>query len=490
MPSNVASIFKSSIKKLDQAERSELSEHLDRYRKVTDEWLRRQILDNNRIDILCTEFLGMEIKPFHRKLQQFQFLHPHTLQLVFRGAGKTTTCTIAKAIHYLLKDPNLRILIVSRAQMKAESFLREIKSHFESNVRLAEVFGEYYDPRKVNKWDNKEIDVLPRTKFTKESNISTVSVEGSLVGKHFDIILSDDLVEESSVLTQHMRDKTQSWYYQTLDPTLEPPDPEVPHRGEHHIVGTRYHFADHYGHLIENELKNAHQIIPALNEKGQSPWPEKFSPKFLNQKRKRAGIIIFGCQFLCNAEAMKGEIFQFDDCQVIEDRDIPSDLRIFMGVDLAISEDEKADHFAIVVIGKDAAGNIYILDFLDTQMRFNSQTRKIGSYYKKYDPIRIGVENNAYQAAQCDNLRETYEGIRVKGIKTDKDKITRAWKLSALFEDKKIFFRKSGNVHLFIEQLVLFPSYRYDDLFDALELAVRVSKMKKRRKRSHEPGVL
>ena len=129
--SNVASIFKRSLKKLDQSERSELKEYLDRYRKVSDEWLRRQILENDRIDILCTEFLGLEIKPLHEELLRFQFKYNETLQLVYRGAGKSTVCTVAKCIHLLLKNPNLRILIASRTQTKAESFLREIKNHFE-----------------------------------------------------------------------------------------------------------------------------------------------------------------------------------------------------------------------------------------------------------------------------------------------------------------------------------------------------------------------
>ena len=488
--SNVASIFKRSLKKLDQSERSELKEYLDRYRKVSDEWLRRQILENDRIDILCTEFLGLEIKPLHEELLRFQFKYNETLQLVYRGAGKSTVCTVAKCIHLLLKNPNLRILIASRTQTKAESFLREIKNHFESNRRLQEVFGTYYDPKLVNKWDNKEIDVLPRTKFTKESSVSTVGVTGNLVGVHVDVLLLDDLEDEASTITQYMREKTRNWYYQTLDPILEPPDPDVPHRGERHLVGTRYHYADLYGHLIENEFENRHHVIKALNEKGQSPWPEKFPPSWFEEKRKKSGLIIFGCQYLCSTEAMKGEIFEYDNCQLIENANIPDKLKIFMGVDLAISENDKADHFAIVVIGKDSNANYYVLDHFDGQLRFGEQTKKIITFYNKYDPIRCAIETNAYQAAQYQNLKDTVEGIRLKAIKTDKDKISRAWKLSAIFEDKKMFFKKTGNVHLLIEQLVLFPGHRYKDLFDALDLAVRASKVRTRKKRRREPGVI
>lgn len=474
---------------LETAERSQLVDLYLHYKAMSNEWLKRQIIENDRIDILAVAVLGYEVQPFHLAMMMYQFQHPDSLQLAFRGAGKSTVCTVTKVIHLLLKDPNLRILIASKTSQNAESFLKEIKSHFESNDRLHEIFGEYYDSKKVKKWDNREIEVVPRTSLAKEASVTCVGVDGTIIGKHYDVILSDDLVDEENSRTKYMRDKTRTWYYQTLDPTLEPPDMDIPHRGEHHRLGTRYHYDDQYGHWIENELKHHHQVIPGLSEEGQSPWPEKYPPEWFGEKRQKAGIIIFNAQYQCDTEAMKGEIFQYDDCQVIESDDIPKDLRIFMGVDLAISEKEANDHFAIAVLGMDSAKNYYGLEFYEDQLRFNAQTAKIVEMYNKWDPVRCAIEVNAYQAAQYQNLKDGDKDIRLKPINQDKDKITRAWKLSPLFEDKRFWFRKGGGHHLWIEQLVLFPNFRYKDVFDATDLAVRASKIRKR-KRRREPGVI
>jgi phage terminase large subunit-like protein len=476
-------------RRLKKAERSELLEIHSQYRKVSNEYLRRQILENNRIDILATEVLGYELKPFHFSMQRFQFEHPQTLQLAPRGFGKSTICTVTKCIHLLLKNPNLRILIASKTSTNAEGFLKAIKTQFEENERLAEIFGPYYDPKSGKKWDNKEIEVLPRTAKDKEGSISCVGVLGTIVSKHYDVIFSDDLIDEDNSRTEYMREKIQTWYYKVLDPTLEPPDPKVEHRGEHHHLGTRYHFDDIWGHFIANQLKEHHQVIKALNEQGRSPWPEKFPPTWLLKKRKNSGLLIFNSQYQNDTEAMKGEIFQYDHCQPIDDKDIPEDLKIFMGVDLAISKDEQNDHFAIVVIGIDSSKNIYVLDHYDGQLRFKAQTLKIKKYYRKWDPIRCAIESNAYQMAQTDVLKDEEIDLRVKPIQQDKDKISRAWKLSAKFEDKRMFFKKTGKSVLLIEQLVLFPSAR-KDLFDALDLAVRASKIRKRRKRDAEPGLI
>jgi len=476
---------------LARAERSQLLELYEHYKQMGAEWIRRQILKNNRVDILATYVLGYQVEPFHLGMMRFQFIHPDNLQLAFRGAGKSTVCTITKAIHLLLKDPNIRILIASKTSTQAEAFLKEIKAHFESNDQLTELFGPYFDARKTRKWDNSEIEVLPRTSTAKEGSITTLGVGAQVVGKHYDVLISDDLVDEDNSRTPYMRDKTRTWYYQSLDPTLEPPDATVAHRGEHHRLGTRYHYDDLYGHLQANELRGHYNVIRALDDHERSPWPSKYPASWFKEKRAKAGVIIFNAQFQCDTEAMKGEVFQYDDCQVIEPDQIPATLRVFMGVDLAISQDDAADHFAIAVVGIDPDKNHYLLDWYEAQLRFNAQTQKIIDYYRIWDPIRCAIETNAYQDAQYQNLKDEDKELRLKPVKTDKDKIARAWKLSAIFEDKRMFFKKGARTQHAIEQLVLFPNYRFKDFFDALDLAVTAGRMRKRRRRrSREPGVL
>jgi len=492
VPAKAASPGMLSASALAVADHGELVEYYRRCRSMNNEWIRRQVIQNNRIDILAAAVLGLTVMPFHVAMLKWQFAHPDNLQLIFRGAGKSTLCTETKCIHLLLKDPNLRILIASKTAQNAEGFLRGIKKHFEQNERLAEVFGQYYDARKVTKWDNREIEVLPRRSPNKEASITCVGADGTIVSKHYDVIIEDDIVDEENSRTQHQRDKLVSWAYTTLDPTVEPPDPKVPHRGERHRLGTRYHHLDYYGHLISHELKNHVHIIKALDELGRSPWPEKYPPKWFTAKREKSGLIIFNAQYQNDTDAMKGEIFQYDDCQRVPDTEWPDaqGLQVFMGVDLAIGEDETNDKFAIVVIGvnKDRTA-FYVLDHYEDQLRFGAQTAKIKEYAKRWDPIRIAIETNAYQAAQYQTLKDTDPDIRLRPVITDKDKVTRAWKLSSLFEEKKMFFRESQL--LLIEHLVLFPNHQHDDLFDAFDLAVLASKLgKRRRTRDKEPGLI
>lgn len=458
------------------------------YKQMGREWVRREILHHNRIDILASVILGYEVQPFHLAMLKFQMSHPKTLQLAFRGAGKSTICTVTKCIHLLLKDPNLRIILASKTTANSKGFLKEIKSHFEGNQRLVDHFGVYYDPSRVSKWDETEIEIVPRTRFSKEPSISCCGVDSTIVSRHVDIIISDDLVDEENTRTQYMRDKTKTWYYQTLDPCLEPPSTDVPHRGEHHHLGTRYHYDDLYGHLMKNEMGKTYLVIPALDENDNSPWPKKYPPSWFLEKKEQSGLVIFNAQYKCDTEAMKGEVYQYDDCQIVNDSEIPDELKIYMGVDLSVGEKERNDQFAIVVIGEDRVGNIYVIDRYAGFLRFSKQLEKFDEMYRKHDPILAGIESNAYQKVFYQEVKEMDSEFRVTPIYTEVDKLTRAWKLSPLFENKKMFFRKGLND--LIDQLVLFPNHPLKDLWDALDLAVRTRRRRKRKRRDSEPGLI
>ena len=79
---------------LKSAERSQLIDYYAHCREMGNDWLRTQIIEHNRIDILAQAILGYQVEPFHLALLLYQFHHPDNLQLVFRGAGKTTMLNI------------------------------------------------------------------------------------------------------------------------------------------------------------------------------------------------------------------------------------------------------------------------------------------------------------------------------------------------------------------------------------------------------------
>src|SRR5712672_2090463 len=255
-----------------------------RLRSLRREAVRREVLHGGHIDLLASHILGYEVRPFHHHLISFQESVDDTcLQLAPRGYGKSTILTITRAVFEILRNPNVRILIAANTQLQAEVFLREIKAHFERNERVREYFGNFVSE---DKWDTREIVVAPRTSTAKESTITCVGVGGPVASRHYDLIIADDLIDEENARTETQRDRVKTWWYQTLLPCCEPD-------GRIFVIGTRYHHLDLYGHLMRNEHAEKYQIIPSLAADGTTPWPEKFSIEWLEERKRQAGSIIF-----------------------------------------------------------------------------------------------------------------------------------------------------------------------------------------------------
>lgn len=129
-------------------------------------------------------------------------------------------------------NPDIRIMIGSKTQTQASAFLKEIRTHFEQNVNLIRIFGDWKKSRD-NVWNDKEFTVNRRTVIKKEATVSALGASGAVVSKHFDIIIGDDLVGFENARTEAQRKVLKEWFYSSLYPTLEPD-------GEIHILGTRY----------------------------------------------------------------------------------------------------------------------------------------------------------------------------------------------------------------------------------------------------------
>lgn len=154
----------------------------------------------------------------------------------------------------------------------------------------------------------------------------------------------------------------------------------------------------------------------------------------------------------------------------------PKKARLCFGCDLAISEKEqdKGDYFVLMVIGVDADHNVYVLDYVKERLTFNTQLNTIIDYGRNKFPMveRIGVETVAYQKSLAQELRRL-SLLPIININTSKDKVTRAMRRSANFENHKVYFREGMDD--LEECLLLFPEVDHDDLFDALLWCIRTA---------------
>ncbi len=454
---------------------AELAKTLARIRALRQETVRREILEGSRIDLLASHVLGYQIRPFHLEMLRFQSEATDTcLQLAPRGFGKSTILTITRAVYEILRNPNIRILIASNTQLQSEVFLREIKFHLENNPRVLEYFGSFASE---DKWDTREIIVAPRTSSAKESTVTCVGVGGPVASRHYDLIVADDIVDEENSRTDIQREKVKTWWYKTLLPCCEP-------EGRIFLTGTRYHYLDLYGYLIQNEYQEKHQVIPAIASDGSTPWPEKFSREWLEEKRQQMGSIIFNAQYQNDTSLMKGHIFKEEWFRFYETEPEWDSMHYFVGCDPAatkrdalLSSSTGGDWWTIVVGGRkltegEYSREVYLKEVWRgrcTKEDYLQKLREVNDYYK---PITVTIET---VAAQEYLAQDAEKFMPVNRVNRTTDKVARAYWLQAFLENGQVWFPDKSLVRDYStwqalqDELLLFPQGEHDDLFDGLQ---------------------
>ena len=157
--------------------------------------------------------------------------------------------------------------------------------------------------------------------------------------------------------------------------------------------------------------------------------------------------------------------------EMLKDGPPPADLPVVLGVDLAISEREGADWTAIVAMSRDPrTGLVYIREAERHRCGFHAVLERIQDAATRHNPQLIAVEQVQYQAAVVQELTRTTR-LPVRGIRPDKDKLTRFMPLLTRFEQGQVRLDTARVPAWFREELLSFPEGQHDDGADAAALA-------------------
>ena len=118
----------------------------------------------------------------------------------FRGIGKSWICS-AFVCWNLLRNPQLKFLVVSASKTRADDF-----STFTKRLITEMDILKHLAPRADQRGSNVSFDVAP-AKAAHSPSVKSVGITGQLTGSRADFIISDDCESLNNSLTQTMRDK-------------------------------------------------------------------------------------------------------------------------------------------------------------------------------------------------------------------------------------------------------------------------------------------
>lgn len=261
------------------------------------------------VDVLSEYYPGKITPPEH--------VRNYFINLTPRDSFKSTVFTECLTVYLITIYPNIRVLIASETSTKAKMFCKAVMDHLENNDTYISLYGDKTPKKKDDDhWTTTNFSVRDRTVVgMKEDTVTTCGIGTSLPGYHFDVVIPDDLVSDKNTTTPDQIMATIN-YIAYLQSLLSP-------YGVLNIVGTRYHFSDAYGDILDTpEKKEEYNVyVRAASKfvKGKEIlyFPKRLTKAFLKKKKKLQGPYIFSCQYYNNPVQEGDQAFDFRKYKLI-----------------------------------------------------------------------------------------------------------------------------------------------------------------------------
>lgn len=259
------------------------------------------------------------------------------------------------------------------------------------------------------------------------------------------------------------------------------------------IMATTWHIDDLIGRIKKKMSEDSNfpqfEIInfPAESKDYKTGYlfPERFSDTYYKEARQVLGKYSYSALYMQDPQIKGGNILKTDKINIIQENELPRNLKWCRGWDLASSEKERIkddpDRTAGVLIARtDEATNIeglfltriYIKDITKGRWEAPQRDRVIlQTTARDGDGVVVATESVAGYKDTYTTLKSILKGVRVvKKINTTIDLIARTSPLEAIFEAGNVYLVEGPWNDDFISEVAAFSgkSSKHDDQIAAM----------------------
>jgi len=411
------------------------------------------------------------------------------------------------------RHPEITILYVSATTELAETQLYAIKNILESGP-YQHFFPEYIHPQegKREMWNNGKISIdhpKRREEGIRDATIATAGLTTNTTGWHADIICADDLVVPENAYTEDGRDKVakKASQFTSIRNT----------GGFTMAAGTRYHPADIYD-TWKNQMFEVYGDDGDLKEKRKIWEITEFAVEkdsfFLWPRTKGANGKSFGfdknslsriygeyedkvqfyAQYYNDPNDPGSNRISRDKFQYIDRRQITYSngswyvrgrrLNVYAAIDFAYTTKKSSDFTAIVVVGIDSDGYLYVIDIERFKTdRITTMFKKVAEKHSEWNFRRLRAECTAAQSLVAndlkDRIREEGMNLAIDEFKPTRNEGTKEERIASILEpryENQIVYHIRGGYTPVLEEELILARPKNDDLKDALANAISIAK--------------
>jgi len=383
-----------------------------------------------------------------------------------RGHAKSTLVDLLYLLWVILNKKAKFVLLISDTYSQAVLFLDAVKAELEGNELIKQLYGKL----ESKNWSEGEIIV-------NGIMIKALGAGMKVRGLKFrenrpDLVIIDDLENDELVQSKDRREKLERWFNGALLPSLsEDGNARVI------VVGTILHFDSLLAKLLQDKTyKNWFKKTYKAIMDGKALWEEHLNLEQLEEKKKQytenGQLYLFYSEYMNEPVSSENARFPIEKFSYFTEEEIAKkQLKTFITIDRAYSKEKTADSTGIIVNSVDNDNNWYIRQaerFKGTEQELIDKIVDLKLYYQ---PVKIGIEQKAFEYTIKPNLERTMRERNcffvVEELKDGgQNKNRRIESLVPRFLSKSMFFKETQTD--LIDELITFPKAVHDDLSDAL----------------------
>lgn len=446
-----------------------------------------------------------------------------------RGHAKSAYLSNCFPVHEIVFSKRKYILVISETDTASKKFIEWVASQLKFNAKLREDFGDFLNPRKaMNDKDNQEAFLTANGVLVEAASMGK-QLRGKRNGSYRpDLVICDDLESSKNTNTPELRGKNLDWFNKVVMPIGDPSRTSFIYMGTivhpNGLLPSVLRRADFqskiYAAIVSNpEREDLWQTFEEMYrdqdndtrlddtiafyvqnsvemDKGAEVlWAARFPYMKLMLEKVNIGSRAFGSEFMNNPIDDESQIFKPDMFTYFDYKDInPRELDYYGAWDIAFGKSARSDYNAIVIVGRHRKSGIcYVMESWAKKCAAHEAVIMAADLIEKYRAKVFVVET---VQAQIDFYRQLLEllskrriyGTKIKPLNSKKKKEERIESLEPIIENGQLRFQK---VHrLMLEMFEQFPQHDHDDLPDALQMAVELCAVGKRRTYAKKPAGL
>ncbi len=395
--------------------------------------------------------------------------------------GKCEYVSVHLPAWYLGRYPAGKIIVTSATDALAQGFSRRAKD-------LVRGFG----PSLFGIGVSQEVRSKRSWQTTTDGALEAAGINGDIIGRGADLLIVDDYCKTAAeARSETWRKACWEWFTGTAMTRLSP-------QGKVIVVATRWHKDDLIGQIQRSPAISSRKFQqiklaglagendPMGREPGEALWPEQYSREYL--ERRRALYSEAGTQWLWSALYdqeppdmldTKWPADYFHEGLWFEEWPDPQETTWkVLALDPSCGERDTSAYSAYVMLAVTYDGTMWV--DADLARRNVLEIVEDGiAHTRAFNQHTFVIETIGFQASLDPLFRQAVNDqnvpltlSRVNHHKMSKDLRIETGLTEPLARGRLRFKMGSPGAHLLVEQLKAFPSEKYKDGPDALEMAV------------------